>query len=126
VLRILEAPGFAILDAPRPLSGRLAGVVLRRLRFQSSRSFRMAYSAHPTRAREVPVAVNSRLRTAAFKVDQTLPLPAGQPFRPIGRCQLDGDVETTIAVSNSGTDGFVILDAIQLLPVDTGKRSGAR
>jgi hypothetical protein len=77
----------------------------------------MAYSAHETRSREVPVTVKSGSRMATLQVDQTVPLPAGRPFRSIGRCRLEGEVETTITISNARTDGFVILDAIQVLPV---------
>ena len=77
----------------------------------------MAYSAHETRAREVPVTVKSGPRATTLKVDQTVPLPTGKPFRSVGLCRLDGDVETTITVSNARTDGFVILDAIQVLPL---------
>ncbi len=90
-------------------------------RFRAPKSgeyeLRMAYSAHETRTREAPVTVKSGSHAATFKVDQTAPLPAGQPFRAIGRCQLDASAETTITISNTGTDGFVILDAIQVLPV---------
>ena len=78
---------------------------------------RMAYSAHETRATEVPVTVKSGKATTTLKVDQTTPLAKGEPFRSVGRCQLEADVETTIEVSNVGTAGFVILDALQLLPI---------
>src|SRR5690606_623178 len=73
---------------------------------------RMAYSAHETRAREVPVLVKSGSHEKTIEVDQTVALPKGEAFRPIGRCTLDAEVETTITVSNAETDGFVILDAI--------------
>jgi len=75
----------------------------------------MAYSAHETRAREIPLTVKSGARATSVKVDQTVPLLQGKLFRSIGFCQLDSDVETTITISNAGTAGFVILDAIQVL-----------
>lgn len=91
-------------------------------RFRAPKSgeyeLRMAYSAHETRAKAVPVAVQSGSHRALLKVDQTVPLPKDQPFRPIGRCRLEADVETVITVSNDQTEGFVILDALQLLPVE--------
>lgn len=77
---------------------------------------RMAYSAHPTRSRQVPVRVKCGTHEQTLQVDQTVPLPPGQPFRPIGRCRLTSDAETTITLSNANTDGFVILDALQVLP----------
>lgn len=78
----------------------------------------MAYSAHPTRAKQVPVTVSSGTEQATLTVDQTRSLPAGKQFREIGTVRLQGDTETTITVSNDQTDGFVILDAIQLLPIE--------
>ncbi|HBJ87228.1 MAG TPA: xanthan lyase [Verrucomicrobiales bacterium] len=77
---------------------------------------RMAYSAHETRATKVPVTIENGDRKTDLKVDQTQPLPAGEAFRSIGVVELDGASETKITVSNTGTDGFVILDALQLIP----------
>lgn len=79
---------------------------------------RMAYSPHETRATKVPVTIQCSGRKTDITVDQTLPLAAGEAFRTIGSVQLDGAVETTITVSNAGTDGFVILDALQLIEVN--------
>jgi hypothetical protein len=75
---------------------------------------RMAYSAHETRATKVPVMIQSGGRRTELTVDQTKPLPAGETFRSIGTAELDG--ETTITLTNKETDGFVILDALQVLP----------
>ena len=77
---------------------------------------RMAYSAHETRAKKVPVTIESGGRKTEIPVDQTKPLPAGEAFRSIGTVELDGAADTVITVKNVGTDGFVILDALQLLP----------
>mgnify|MGYP003381883548 CR=1 FL=1 len=43
--------------------------------------------------------------------------PPAQTFRPIGTVQLVDDVETVLQVSSTDTDGFVILDALQLILV---------
>lgn len=75
---------------------------------------RMAYSAHETRATKVPLEIESGGRTTVMTVDQTRPLPPGEAFRSIGVVELDGG--TTITLRNRGTDGFVILDALQLVP----------
>ena len=76
---------------------------------------RMAYSAHETRAKNVPLTIQSGGRKTELSVDQTLGIPAGETFRSIAVVELAADVETIITVSNAGTDGFVILDAIQLI-----------
>jgi hypothetical protein len=89
-------------------------------RFKAPKSgqyeLRMAYSAHETRATKVPLTIQSGGHQTVLTVDQTRALPAGASFRSIGTIQLTGGVETTIILSNTGTDGFVILDALQLLP----------
>jgi hypothetical protein len=58
--------------------------------------------------------IQSGGRRTELTVDQTKPLPAGETFRSIGTAELDG--ETTITLTNKETDGFVILDALQVLP----------
>jgi hypothetical protein len=55
--------------------------------------------------------------TQTIIVDQTVPPPAGEAFRPISRVRLRKGVEYTLTVTNQDTRGFVILDAFQLLPV---------
>ena len=76
---------------------------------------RMAYSPHATRATRVLMTIQCGVRKTDILVDQTQMLSAGEAFRTIGHVQLDGGVETTITLSNVGTDGFVIMDALQLL-----------
>lgn len=90
-------------------------------RFKAPKSGRyqllIAYSAHETRAKNVPVSVSSGSQRKNFLVDQTVSLPAGKHLRPIGTVELVADTETVIQITNSNTVGFVILDALQLLHV---------
>ena len=76
---------------------------------------RIAYSPHETRARRVPITIVSGVQKTTLTFDQTQPLPAGEAFRSAGFIQLTSDVETKIVISNTGTEGFVILDALQLI-----------
>jgi hypothetical protein len=78
---------------------------------------RMAYSAHESRTTRLPVTLTDGTTTQAFVVDQTIALPSGEAFRPIGRVRLRQGAEHTLTVTNQDTRGFVILDAFQLLPV---------
>ena len=88
-------------------------------RFKADRSsaydLRMAYSAHETRATKVPVTIQSGARHFEFVVDQTRPLPDGEAFRTIGRVQLEAGVDSVLTIRNDGTEGFVIVDALQLV-----------
>ena len=79
---------------------------------------RMAYSAHETRAKAVPLTLQCAGKTTRLTVDQTKPLPAGEAFRSTGIVELEKADDATITISNTGTDGFVIADALQLLPVE--------
>ncbi len=76
----------------------------------------MAYSAHASRATQVPVLITSGKNESRFTVDQTIALPPGKLFRLIGTTNLTGKAETVITVNNAETNGFVILDALQLIP----------
>ncbi len=76
----------------------------------------MAYSAHASRATQVPVLITSGKNRSRFTVDQTIVLPTGKLFRLIGTTNLTSEAETVITVNNAETDGFVILDALQLIP----------
>ncbi len=78
---------------------------------------RIAYSAHPTRASKIPVTLQTGNRKTMISFDETQPLPPGEAFRSAGEFEFMAGTETTITFSNAGTDGFVIVDAIQLLEV---------
>lgn len=84
----------------------------------------LAYSAHATRSRNVSLIVSSGADKRTFTVDQTKPLPSGKHFRPVATVDLRADVETVIEVTNADTTGFVILDALQLLPVEAKPKTG--
>jgi hypothetical protein len=76
---------------------------------------RLAYSPHETRASAVPVTVLSGDRRTELTVDERAPLDANDRFRTVATLDLPAG-ETTIVVENRDTDGFVVVDAIQLLP----------
>jgi len=80
-------------------------------------ALRMAYSAHPTRTTRLPVTLAGDGAEQRLLVDQTVPLPAGQAFREVGRLRLRQGRDYTLTVTNQETGGFVIVDAFQLLPV---------
>jgi hypothetical protein len=75
----------------------------------------MAYTPDPTRATNVPLVITSGPHRTQFAVDQTIERPAGSVVRSIGTVELVSSTESAITVSTTGTTGFVILDAIQLV-----------
>ncbi|MEP3477789.1 MAG: FAD-dependent oxidoreductase [Fuerstiella sp.] len=76
----------------------------------------MAYSAHSSRANNVPVIVASGSYQKQFTFDQTRPIPPGQQFKLVGTVRLESETETKIIISNDKTVGYVIVDALQLIP----------
>lgn len=71
---------------------------------------------HENRATRVPVTVAVDGKTVeTVTVNQRD--PANNGFIPIGRFALPKGQATTVTVSNAGTEGYVIADGIQFLPV---------
>ncbi len=81
-------------------------------------SLRFAYSPHETRATNAPVLIETVGRKARLLLDQTQPLPPGESFRHLATLDLQADTPITITLSNKNTDGFVILDGLQLVEVE--------
>ena len=77
--------------------------------------FRLAYTANPNRATNVPVAIVINGKQHAVLVDQKKAPPLDGLFAPLGTFALAEDDSVTITVSNEGTDGYVIVDGVQLL-----------
>ena len=78
--------------------------------------FSMAYTPDASRAINVPVSFSSGTKQTSFSVDQTVALPAGSTYRLIGSVPLVSDQETVVTIGTTGTMGFVMLDAIHLIP----------
>jgi hypothetical protein len=77
----------------------------------------IAYSAHETRAKNVPITIENGGQKLALTFDQTQPISLGKAFRSAGVIELSASGETVIVISNAGTEGFVILDALQLIMI---------
>lgn len=78
--------------------------------------FSMAYTPDASRATNVPVSFTSGTKVTKFSVDQTVARPAGSTYRLIGSVPLVADQETVVTIGTAGTTGFVMLDAIRLVP----------
>ena len=78
---------------------------------------RVAYTANPNRATNVPITVRDADGSHALRLDQRRP-PAAPPFHPLGRFRLAPDAPAEVVVSNEGTDGHVVVDAVQAVAVD--------
>lgn len=76
---------------------------------------RVSYTAHPNRARRVPIEVAHRDGTTTIRIDQRVVPKIGGMFRSLGTFDFDKG-KATVTISNEGTDGYVIVDAVQCVP----------
>jgi hypothetical protein len=79
---------------------------------------RLFYSAHFNRATNVPVTVRHADGTTTVHVDQTQ-APAGkQGCVPLGTYRFEAGEPACVTISNRGTDGHVVVDAVQFVRSD--------
>jgi hypothetical protein len=77
---------------------------------------RIAYTANPNRATNVPITIAADGKPAVSKTLNQRQTPAiDKRFQSLG--QLEVVKEAIVVISNKDTDGHVIVDAVQLLPV---------
>jgi len=76
---------------------------------------RFAYSALENRASNTPVTVIHAGGSKTVRIDQRQKPPIDGLTISLGTFELDG--KSAIVVANADTDGYVVVDAIQLIPV---------
>lgn len=76
---------------------------------------RVAYPPNPNRATNVPVTIKHAAGSTTVKLDQKKK-PTQGAFEPVGTFDFAAG-EAVIEITNKDTNGHVILDAVQLLPL---------
>jgi hypothetical protein len=76
---------------------------------------RIAYTANPNRATNVPILVVHAGGLKVVKLNQQLAPTFDKLFASVGVFEFTGSV-AAIEISNAGTDGYVIVDGVQLVP----------
>jgi hypothetical protein len=82
---------------------------------------RVSYAPHPNRATNVPVTVTVGREVHRFTLNQKVKPKIGGLFTSVGRLHLAGKV--TVEISNAGTNGYVIADAVQFVAAKPGGSS---
>jgi len=77
---------------------------------------RIAYTPYQNRASNVPVTIEAPDGTRTLRVNQREKPPIDGLLLPLGTLDLAAGATVRVTISNAGTDGYVIADAIQLLP----------
>lgn len=79
---------------------------------------RLAYTPNPNRATNVPVTVSIGDTTRTLKVNQKKTPPIDSTWISLGEFEVGAGVVVTADVSNADTDGYVIVDAVQIVRVE--------
>ncbi len=74
---------------------------------------RLAWSAGPNRASKVPVTIQHAGGESKVAVDQQKAPVLGRLFQPLGTFEFAADKPAVVTISNEGTAGHVIVDAVQ-------------
>tara|TARA_R110002072_G_scaffold174303_3_gene329355 strand:+ start:36502 stop:38694 length:2193 start_codon:yes stop_codon:yes gene_type:complete len=76
---------------------------------------RIAYTPHSNRASNAKVTIKHADGTVAVFVNQQQP-PNRGTFQAIGSYRCVAGQQTSVTISNEGSDGYVIVDAVQFVP----------
>ena len=74
---------------------------------------RFAYTALKNRATNVPVTVKYADGEKKIVLDEQKKAPIDDMFFPLGKFKFASDQDAIVEVSNEGTNGHVIIDAVQ-------------
>ncbi len=77
---------------------------------------RISYTANPNRATNVPVTIVHAEGRAAHTLNQKQQPSIDKMWFSLGTYKFSTDADAVITVSNEKADGYVIADAVQLLP----------
>ncbi len=79
---------------------------------------RLGYPQNGNRAKNVPVEIHHASGTATVEVDQTKTPPHEGLFLTLGTYEFTPDTPASVVITNKDTNGYVVIDAVQFLPVD--------
>ncbi|MCO8121261.1 FAD-dependent oxidoreductase [Stieleria sp. TO1_6] len=80
---------------------------------------RLLYTSHANRSTKTKVTVRSVDGDQTVSVDQQQPALVDEVPRSLGTFQFQQGTSGQIVISNEGSDGYVAVDGIQLVPVET-------
>jgi hypothetical protein len=78
---------------------------------------RISYNASPERERKVPVTIEAEGGLHHAHLNQTVLPEIAELFQPVGRYHFEKGAAANVTISTEGTTGFVIVDAVQFVPV---------
>lgn len=82
---------------------------------------RLAYSQNANRASNVPVTIHHAGGDTTVTVNQKQTPPIDKLFVSLGKFRFEAGQAGWVEITNQGTDGYVIADAIQFIPLGAKK-----
>lgn len=79
---------------------------------------RFAYATAPNRATNVPVKVSHADGEQTVTVNEKQTPTLDKAFVSLGKFRFTADKPAVVTVTTEGTDGYVVVDAVQLLPAE--------
>ena len=76
----------------------------------------VAFTAHGNRSDATPVSVHAKVGIDTVRIDQRKPPPIDGLWLSLGVYRFGVDQRAVVEISNDGTRGHVIVDAVRLLP----------
>lgn len=76
---------------------------------------RVAYTPNANRATNVPITITHAGGEAQATLNEKQPPPIDKAFRSLGKFRFEK--EALVVISNTNTNGYVVIDAVQLVPV---------
>jgi hypothetical protein len=85
---------------------------------------RIAYTPNANRATNVPVIVRHAGGETTARINEKTPPAIDKLFQSVGKFVFEK--EAIVVIGNAGTDGYVVIDAVQLLPADSKTNTNRR
>jgi hypothetical protein len=108
--------GTSYLHDNNAQKGELSAVYKFTLTQPGTYDVRIAYTANPNRATNVPVTIRHAKGQSVVIVNQRSTRVAGNLFQSLGEFTFER--EAVVVVSNEKTNGYVVVDAAQLLQIE--------
>jgi hypothetical protein len=79
---------------------------------------RLSYTSNPNRATNVPVTIATGGKERSVEINQRKAQAIDNRFVSLGKVRLLAGEKAVVTISNRGADGYVIADAVQLVPME--------
>jgi len=106
--------GVSYLHDNNANKGELSATYKFTLKEPGEYEVRIAYTPNPNRATNVPITITHAGGDSKARVNQQESATIDKAFFYVGKFRFDK--EATITISNTNTNGYVVIDAVQLVP----------